>query len=696
MAPDIVYHPPANLRTNLDIFRERINHDHGLSLTDYYDLHEFSVRRPNDFWMYLWKFLDIKASAQPTRAVDESLTIDQFPQFFEGSRLNYAENLLSRSDSGIAVRFICEENLWSPREISWIELREDVRKLVCALKAARIGRHDVVAIIGGSNPTSLAIILAIASVGALFAPFAPDAGEKVLTDRVGQLSPKVVFAESSYRYNGKSWNISERIDKVLSKTGTTPGATVICTSGKNVPAGWVPLQDFLRKGRSDAPLEFEQVPFHHPLLVAFSSGTTGTPKGIVHSHGGMVVNGKKESLLHKNFGPNDVHYHYAGIGWVLWNIMISALFCGTTVVLYDGSPFYPSAESLLQAVFAAGTTAFGAGPRYFSELQKLNVNPKPYTKNLKCILSAGAILTESQSKWLASAFGPVCQNSFSGGTELCGNFTEGHMGMPSHAGEMVVKALGMDIDVLDSSGKPVPPGQSGELICRKPFPNMPVAFWNDPQRKRYFNAYFSTFPRVWRHGDFIRMNPETKGWTILGRSDGVLNPSGIRFGSGEIYSILERHFADRILDSVCVGQQRPHHDQTERVFLFLRCRGGSSGGSESQSQTQAQSQSKSYAALERDIRAQIAQDLSRRHVPQFIFPVREIPYNANSKKLEIPLKKVLSEGEAGLASLTCPAEEKAVLAQYLPYHQVERLVAEDSSEAQKLKQKRGERLQARL
>ncbi|KIW79432.1 acetoacetate-CoA ligase [Fonsecaea pedrosoi CBS 271.37] len=659
MAPELVYLPPPGLETNLDILRKRINAEFGLSLQNYHDLHYFSVSRPNDFWMTLWRFMGIKASVHPTKAVDESLRIDQFPQFFEDARLNYAENLLCRTDDGVAIRYLHEQNLDSPREVTWKELNETVRQFSDAMRASKISTGDVVCIIGGSSPQSLALFLATASVGAIVSAFATDAGERVLLDRMGQVCPRIVFAESSYQYNGKRHDISGRIAKVFNSIKKSPDAEVVCIAG-TVPQGWTPVQDFRRRG-TGRPLRFDQVPFNQPLMIAFSSGTTGTPKGIVHSHGGLVVNGKKESLLHKNFGPEDVHYHYAGIGWILWNIMVSAMFCGTTVVLYDGSPFYPTPEKQLAAVLGAGVTAWGAGPRYFSELQKAGVNPKPYAKNLKCILSAGAILTESQSKWLMEAFGPVCQMSFSGGTELCGNFLAGHIGMPGYAGEMTVKELGADVDVFTADGKPARPGESGELVCKKPFPNMPVKFWNDPGKKRYFDSYFSTFPGVWRHGDFTRMNPETKGWVILGRSDGVLNPSGVRFGSGEIYSIIDQKFRDRVTDSICVGQQRPW-DESERVFLFLKAAKGSN-----------------TASLEREIRAQIARDLSRRHVPQFVFWVKDIPYNANNKKLEIPLKKVLSEGSAGIAKLTCPAEEKAVLAQYLPFYEVEKLLGAETT-----------------
>ena len=345
--------------------------------------------------------------------------------------------------------------------------------------------------------------------------------------------------------------------------------------------------------------------------------------------------------------------------------MIGALFCGSQIVLYDGSPFYPSAEKLLKSVLATGVTSFGAGPRYFVELQKAGVNAKPYTQNLDKIPSAGALLTEAMSLWVKESFGDhICQISTSGGTELCGNFVHGTQTERVYAGENAVVNLGMDVDIFLPGGKSAPKGESGELVCKKPFPNMPAMFWNDPDNKRYHAAYFEQFPHVWSHGDFMRVNPETGGLIILGRSDGVLNPSGIRFGSGEIYSILEREADDEIADSICVRQQR-EQDQSERVFLFILLRKGD----------------KLSTDLEKKIRNVVARDLSRRHVPQFMFAVQRIPYNANGKKLEIPLRAVISEGDRAFTRRKFTAEEKEALELYLPYFEVEKMTSGQEGKA---------------
>ena len=680
MAPQPIYTPPPGFKSYLDEYRLRVNQRYGLSLKTYHDLQSWSVEQPNDFWTSLWDYLRVKASAQPTRAIDESISIDQLPQFYEGARLNYAENLLSQTGSTIAVKEISEANMEKPVATTWDQLREKVRLFADAMRASSLKQGDVVVVIGGSTVKSMALLLATASIGGVFSSFATDAGERVLLDRVGQLKPRFLFAEASYAYNGKQHKIDERVHNVWKNVEKPSDAELIGTTPGEVPSRWTSFDDFLSRG-TGAPLTFAQLPFHTPFVVMFSSGTTGTPKGIVHSQGGLIINGMKEHILHYNHDSTAVHFHYAGIGWTLWNIMIGALFSGAQIVLYDGSPFYPSAEECLKSILATGVTSFGAGPRYFSELQKAKVNARSYVGKVDKIPSAGALLTESTSRWIVEAFGPqICQISTSGGTELCGNFVHGTQTLPVYAGENAVKCLGMDVDIFDPEGKPVPIGEAGELVCKKPFPNMPAKFLNDPDGKRYRAAYFDKFPHVWTHGDFVRVNPETGGLIILGRSDGVLNPSGIRFGSGEIYTILEREFKSKIQDAIVVGQQRVGKDASEKVILFLVLPGEETSGIRPLPEE-----------LEKGIKRQIAQDLSRRHVPAFMFAVDRIPYNINGtsitygsciaadcnigKKLEIPLRAVISEGEKSFARRKFTVEEKEVLKEYLLFYEIESLTA---------------------
>lgn len=665
--PTPVYTPPGGLRTHMDDFREYINRRYNLQMKTYDDLHSFSIgaHAPtrNLFWMDLWRYLDIKASVQPTIAINETRGIATFPEFYKDARLNFAENLLSQGGGGkTAIKVLNEDNSHDgPEIVSWNQLRDLVRKLADALSASGLSKGCVLVVIGGNNEMSLALMLATASLGGVFSSLGTDLGEEALRDRLSQLKPKFLFTNVQYRYNGKTHSIIHRVKSVWNKIPKAANSELVTTTPRdddNSEGPSTQLEDFLKRG-TGKPLTFLQVPFNTPLFVMFSSGTTGVPKAIVHSHGGVLINLKKEYRLHCNFDDTDVYFHYTGIGWALWNIMLGALFCGSTVVLYDGSPFYPTAQGFLQCILSTGVTALGAGPKYFSELRRLNINARSMANNrLKMLLSTGAVLTPSLSSWMAESFGPLCQVSFSGGTELCGSFVHGTVSLPTYPGEITVKALGIAVEVYSSSSQQdpgrLPAGESGELVCTQPFPNMPLHFLNDPGRKRYLNAYFSKIPSIWTHGDHMIISPYTGGIYILGRSDSVLNPAGVRFGSGEIYSILEKNLASDIADSICVGQQRAA-DETEKVVLFVKV---SSPISDDK-----------WLELKRRIQKCIASSLSLRHVPSAIFQVSNIPYNVNGKKMEIPLKAVVSEGRQAFVKRKFAAEEIAALQEYVKYYE---------------------------
>jgi acetoacetyl-CoA synthetase len=487
-----------------------------------------------------------------------------------------------------------------------------------------------------------------------------------------------MIAELQYGYNGKLNDISGKVDKCVEVLNRISPCKLIISQDTDKRLGQTRRLNDLVGSETANDIMFAQLPFAHPFVIMFSSGTTGTPKGIVHSQGGLTLNGIKTHLLHNNFGSRDIHFHYSGIGWTLWNISLGAMFCQTALILYDGSPFYPSPDVFLRSIFNAGVTGYGGSPRFFSELQKRDVRlPREATRKMHTLLSTGALLTPGTADWLAEAFGPVCQINFTGGTELCGNFMGGTRSRPSYAGEIAVKELGMDVDAFGPDGEPVPAGQPGELVCKKPFPNMPVSLWNDLKFERYRRSYFSGFHGVWTHGDLIRVNPETGGTYVLGRSDGVLNPSGVRFGTSELYNILaEPNLSGKVLDGLAIGQQRDtskYSDPTERVVLFLKTAENQSSGT-------------LYPRKEllEDVKKAITRDLSRRHIPSFFFEMDEIPHNANGKKMEIQVKQVCNGGREALDKMTLTDLERGLLEKFVQFHDVEKVAEGESKRESKL------------
>ncbi|KAJ7282809.1 acetoacetyl-CoA synthetase [Mycena rebaudengoi] len=632
--------------TAVERFRQLINRKHGLHLSkvdDYHALHKYSVESYT-FWLDLWEFLGIRSSVPPKKILEKGAR-PEVPTWFPEARLNYAENLLFRSDESIAITAGGESGI--VHNYSYRELRELVRQMASAMRQNGLVVGDRVAGIVNNTATSVVIALATASIGAIFSSTATDMGLQGILDRYRQIQPKFVFAETEVLYAGKVIDLLPKISEVfrqlqdygLKKAITFPS---LRTGEELRIPGSSTLSQFLAADDGSA-LIFEQLPFNQPLFILFSSGTSGPPKCIVHCAGGVLLQTKKEIHIHKGLSWNDTFFQYTTTGWMMWTYMLTGLSIGARIILYDGSPFHPDLRTYLKFIHDQWVTALGTSPRFMAEVQAQGINPRKLRVHHRRIIShiivelasfealktlsiTGAVLTRPMFLWTQRAFGErVHLFSTSGGTDVCTAFVSGCPSLPVYAGEIQCKSLGMKIEVFDEFGKNIEEtGVAGELVCTRPHPSLPVRFWGDESGAKFRDTYFSMYPGIWRQGDFIVANPLTKGLMILGRSDGVLNPSGVRFGSGEIYAALEA-FSEFINDSLCVGQHRPQ-DKDERVLLFLKMHAGR----------------KLDANLIQRIKTAIRTGLSARHIPSFIFEIEEIPYTVNGKRIEIAVKQIVS------------------------------------------------------
>lgn len=590
----------------------------GAPSSDYAALYRWSIAEPAAFWAALFDFAGVIADRGS--AVLEDGGRMPGARWFAGTRLNFAENLLRGPDLEPALVFRNEHGL--RREISWRELRSEVARVASGLRDAGVGDGDMVAGFLPNMPETIVAMLATASLGATWTSCSPDFGIEGVLDRFGQVAPKVLFTADGYFYAGKTIDSLAPIAGVLAKLASVQRVVVVPYVSDAPDSAALPRAVRYREfGRAGAPLSFAPLPFDHPLYVLYSSGTTGVPKCIVHGAGGTLLQHLKEHLLHTDVKPGDRLFYFTTCGWMMWNWLASGLAAGATLVLYDGSPFHPGPQVLWDMAAEEGVTIFGTSPRYLAALEKAGYRPRDHhaLAVLRTLLSTGSPLAPEQYDFVADAIGPDIQlASISGGTDIVSCFALGNPLLPVYRGELQCRGLGMKVEVWDEHGRALT-GERGELVCTTPFPSMPVGFWNDADGSKYRAAYFERFPGAWHHGDYAILTARG-GLVILGRSDAVLNPGGVRIGTAEIYRQVEQ--LPEITESVVVGQD---WQNDVRVVLFVRLRDGLLLDE----------------ALREKIRRQIRANTTPRHVPAVILQVPEVPRTISGKVVELAVREAI-------------------------------------------------------
>jgi acetoacetyl-CoA synthetase len=614
---EVLWSPPEQTTANCRMaqYMRWLAEKRGLYFNDYEQLWQWSTHDLAAFWRSIWDYFKVLADGDPGRVLADASMPGA--QWFPDVRLNYAENMLRGDDNQSIVTALSQTR--ATVTLNRGQLRDQVARAAAGLRRLGVGPGDRVVAYLPNIPEALVAMLAAASIGAIWAVCAPELGVRSVLDRLRQLEPKVLIAIDGYRYGNKT---IDRTAELAAIRSGLPGLTTTVV----VPYPDSRVDDEIRWDdllAAPATSQYERVPFNQPLWVLFSSGTTGLPKAIVHSHGGIVIELQKALGLHTDLGPDDTYFVYCTTTWVMWNIQISALLLGSAIVLFDGDPAYPDPAELWRVVAENRVTVFGAGAAFLMGCRRAGLRPGTQfdLSHLRGILSTGSPLPADGFRWIYDAVNPqVYLQSTSGGTDVCTSFVGGTPLLPVRAGEISAPALGVWARALDAEGNPVV-DQLGELVISAPMPSMPVCFWNDVDGAKYRAAYFDHYPGQWRHGDWVTFNPRG-ACVISGRSDGTLNRGGVRLGTSEFYSALQD--VPEIEDSLVVHLDDPSGGMGD-LLLFVQLRPG--------------------ATLDDELRSRIVtelrQRLSPRHAPDDIVAVPEIPYNLTGKKLEVPVKRML-------------------------------------------------------
>lgn len=620
---ELLWQPSEERIANTNMFRymNYVNDRFQTSFVGYGELYNWSVDSLSDFWSTIWDFTPIIAS-HPYKEVLDLQTSMPLSKWFSGSRLNFAENLLRYRDQQTALIFLTEGI--GRRTMTYSELYDEVAKVAASLRDLGIQSGDRIAGFMPNISETVIAMLAATSIGAVWSSCSPDFGINGVLDRFGQIGPKVLFAADGYFFKGNKVDCLQRISSIMNQLPSIEQVVVVPFTERSPYIQSIQKAIYyneFKATRAGLSIDFIQLPFDHPLYIMYSSGTTGLPKCMVQSAGGVLINHLKELILHTDLKREDTIFYYTTCGWMMWNWLVSSLAVGSTVVLYDGNPFHPDPGVLWRMTQEERISVFGTSAGYIAALGKTGFVPgdEYNMDSLKAILSTGSPLSIEGFRYIYKNIKNDIQlSSISGGSDINGCFALGNPIGPVFAGEIQCRGLGMNVKAFDENGNPVI-NRQGELVCTAPAPSMPIYFWDDPNNEKYHEAYFNFYPNVWRHGDYIEIG-NNGGVVIYGRSDTTLNPGGVRIGTADIYRVVES--LPEIEDSLVIGQEWKND---VRVILFIKLH----------------HPAELTDQLKNRIKDLLRQEASPRHVPAEIFSVPDVPYTLNMKKVELAVKKII-------------------------------------------------------